>query len=334
MKKAVRVLIVVFLFGIFVYVIGPKPEKPEFNPELEELNVSLDNLDQFIQVKEADLPVKPGNESKVVWQDNELKYKTKHCLLYLHGFSASGFEGDPTHVNFARHFQANAYIPRLASHGLDVPDPLLDMTPDRLYESAKEALQIANLLGEKVIVMGTSTGGTLALKLAADFPELMAGLILMSPNIRINNPAAFLLSKPWGLQIARQSNGGIYRQTNEDLNAEECNYWNCFYRMEATVYLQQLVASTMHGELFRKVEKPLFLAYYYQDEEHQDDVVRVDAMLNMFDQLGTPEALKRKQAFNAGTHVIGSGMFSKTRDEVEQACIDFASEVLEMNPSN
>ncbi len=330
MNKFLRALIVLFLFATFVYMVGPKPDKPEFNPELKELNVSLEELENFIQKKEANLPVKPGNESKVVWHDDQSKIQTKYCLLYLHGFSASGFEGSPTHQNFARHFQINAYIPRLASHGLEVTDPLLDMTPDRLYESAKEALQIANLLGEKVIIMSTSTGGTLSLKLAADFPELMEGLILLSPNIRINNPAAFLLSKPWGLQIGRKSVGGIYRYTNEDLKDEECQYWNCFYRMEAAVYLQQLIESTMHKKLFEKVEKPLFLAYYFQDEEHQDDVVRVDAMLKMYDQLGTPESFKRKQAFDAGTHVIGSRMFSKAQAKVEQACIDFAEDILGM----
>ncbi len=330
MSKILRVVIVFVLFAAFVYLVGPKPDQPEFNPELKELNVSLDELEDFIQQKEANLPVKPGNESKVVWHDDQLKNQTSYCLLYLHGFSASGFEGNPTHLNFARHFQANAYIPRLASHGLDVPDPLLDMTPDRLYESAKEALQVANLLGKKVIIMSTSTGGTLSLKLATEFPELMEGLILLSPNIRINNPAAFLLSKPWGLQIGRKSIGGIYRYTNDDLNDEECKYWNCFYRMEAAVYLQQLVESTMQRKLFEKVEEPVFLAYYYLDEAHQDDVVRVDAMLKMYDQLGTPESLKEKQAFNAGTHVIGNGMFSKAQAEVEQACIAFAEDVLNM----
>jgi hypothetical protein len=158
----------------------------------------------------------------------------------------------------------------------------------------------------------------------------MEGLILLSPNIRINNPAAFLLSKPWGLQIGRKSVGAIYRQTNENLEDEECRYWNCIYRMEATVYLQQLVESTMQKGLFKKVEKPVFLAYYYEDEEHQDDVVRVDAMQTMYDQLGTPESQKRKQAFDAETHVIGSGMFSKAQAEVEQACIAFAEDILGM----
>ncbi len=94
--------------------------------------------------------------------------------------------------------------------------------------------------------MSTSTGGTLALQLAADFPEYVDGLILYSPNIRINNNAAFLLSKPWGLQIGRKVAGGTHRiVTNDDFDSKVCQYWNCKYSVEAMVFLQQLVDETM-----------------------------------------------------------------------------------------
>ncbi|MFR6382415.1 MAG: alpha/beta hydrolase [Odoribacter splanchnicus] len=67
---------------------------------------------------------------------------------------------------------------------------------------------IAHKLGKKVIIMGTSTGCTLALMLAADFPVLVDALILYSPNIKIKNPMAPLLSGPWGLQISGAVHGG------------------------------------------------------------------------------------------------------------------------------
>ena len=177
--------------------------------------------------------------------------------------------------------------------------------------------------------MGTSTGGTLALKLASEFPELMDGLILLSPNIAINNPAAFLLSKPWGLQIAHYAFKGNYRVSNADIASVNCQYWNCKYRIEATVYLQQLVEATMNKETFSKVDKPVFLAYYYKDEKHQDPIVKVDAMLKMYDQLKTSPSKKQKQAFpNAGTHVIGCILFSGAWKEVETASYQFAEEKL------
>ncbi len=328
MKRSLRFSIIFAALLVIFVLSGPKPPKPAMDHTLPEINVEIDQLEPDIREKERRLPVKPGNESKIIWENDSLKTKTAFCLLYLHGFSASGYEGYPTHVHVARHFHANAYIPRLASHGLDVPGPLLDMTPDSLYNSAKEALQIARKLGDQVIIMSTSTGGTLSLKLAAEFPNQVAGLLMLSPNIRINNPSAFLLSGHWGLQIARAFYNGKYRHLKEDLSDPECRYWNCFYRLEAVVYLQQLLDATMTKALFKRVKAPVFLAYYYQDEAHQDQTVRVDAMLKMFGQLGTPDTLKQKQAFNAGTHVIGCELFSKVQPQVEQACIRFAEKVV------
>ena len=51
--------------------------------------------------------------------------------------------------------------------------------------------------------MGTSTGGTQALQLAAAYPNDVAALILMSPNIEINDPNAWILNNHWGLQLAQ-----------------------------------------------------------------------------------------------------------------------------------
>lgn len=334
MKRLLRLLVILTTLLVILFLSGPKPPKPLLDHSLPEIKTGIGQLEIYIRNKEGHLPVKPENESKIIWENDSLKIKTPYCLLYLHGFSASGYEGFPTHINVARYLHANAYIPRLASHGLDVSEPLLDMTPDRLYESAKEALQVARLLGDQVIVMSTSTGGTLSLKLAAEFPDQIAGLLLLSPNIRINNPSAFLLSGHWGLQIARAFFDGKYRYLTDNLNDRECRYWYCFYRLEAIVYLQQLVHATMNKKLFKRVKTPVFLAYYYQDEAHQDPTVRVDAMLNMFDQLGTPDELKQKQAFNAGTHVIGCEMFSKVQPQVEQACIDFSSQMIKMKQTS
>ncbi len=333
MKKfLLGILSLVVVLGI-VYFSGPTFPKPVLTNQLPPIQIQTSELETYLQVKESALKLKPDNESRIFWANDSLKNKTSYCLLYLHGFSASWYEGNPVHIDFARRYGMNLYIPLLASHGIDTTDPLMDMTPDRLYESAKEALVLAQSLGEKVIVMGTSTGGTLMLKLAAEFPGLIDGLILLSPNIAINNPAAFLLSKPWGLQIGRLVSKGNYRVVNTDFASEACQYWNCSYRIEAIVYLQQLVDVTMTKETFSKVQMPVFLGYYYKDQEHQDQTVRVDAMLKMFDQLGTPENLKQKVAFpEAGDHVIGGKTYSKSIPEVEKASYAFAEEKLGLIP--
>jgi pimeloyl-ACP methyl ester carboxylesterase len=216
----------------------------------------------------------------------------------------------------------------LDAHGIDTTEPLLSFTADGVWNSAKEAYAIGKKLGKKVILMATSTGGTLALKLAAEYPDI-AGLILLSPNIAINDSKAWILNNHWGLQIAKLV-AGKYRKA-ADTTAIYAQYWNNKYRIEATVQLEELLESTMKESTFKKVTQPVLLLYYYKDEEHQDPVVKVSAMKRMFDQLGTPEKLKRQVAVpNAGDHVIGSYIKSKDIQTVEAETEKFGMEILQL----
>lgn len=321
----------VILILVIVYLLGPRVERTELDTVLPEVSVDIEDIEQYVQNQESCYPVKPGNESKVLWGDSVAR-PTEYVLLYLHGFSASRYEGYPVTHDFVKEFRVNAYLPRLAGHGLQEEEPLLQMTPANLYNSAKEALVIAHKLGQKVIIMGTSTGCTLALMLAADYPQLVNGLILYSPNIKIKNPLAFLLSGPWGLQITRAVHGGKYAVSDDPADSEDCKYWYCRYRVEAQVYLQQLLDMRMKRKEFQKVHQPVFLGYYYQDEEHQDQTIEVKAALKMFDELGTPENQKVKIAFpEAGAHVIGCELTSKSVQEVRKQTFEFARQVLKID---
>lgn len=311
-----------------VYLCGPRLPLTAADAELPVIQVPIDSISGYVAGKESAFHTKPDNESVIVWGDS-VGRKTEYVLLYLHGFSASRYEGFPVTRDFVREFRTNAYLPRLAEHGLRDGEPLLNMTPFRLYHSAKEALVIAHTLGEKVIVMGTSTGGTLALMLAADFPELVDALVLYSPNVQIKEKAACLLSGPWGLQIGRLASGGKYRTTNDAADSETCKYWNCRYRVEAMVYLQQLLDMRMNRREFEKVKQPVFLGYYYKDKEHQDQTVEVKAALKMFDELGTPADKKMKVDFpDAGDHVIACELTSGAVQEVEKSTFEFVRNIV------
>ncbi len=327
--KYISVSLVVFVLLFFA---GPKMPAPVLNKNLPKIEGSVENYVSSIENKPG-IKIRPGCEAKIIWANDSTRQSTEYVLLYLHGFSASRHEGYPVNEDFAAHFGCNAYLARLASHGEIVENPLLDMTPQRLYESAKEALVIARQLGQKVLVMGCSTGSTLALKLASDFPELVSALILYSPNVQIKQKEAMLLSGPWGLQIAQLNYGSKFRVTKDDPNGEICKYWNCTYRAEATVYLQQLLDVTMKKELFAKIICPVFMGYYYKDEKHQDEIVEVKASLRMFGELGTPVAKKYAIAFpNAGNHVVCSDLTSGSIPEVRNETYLFAEKVLGMRP--
>ncbi len=286
-------------------------------------------LEDYIKRKESQHNVKPQNESQIVWNDSS-RDKTEYAVLYLHGFSASQMEGDPVHRQFAKDFGCNLFLARLSDHGIDTTEALLLFTADRIWNSAKEALAVSKQLGQKVIIMSTSTGSTLALKLAADYPDDAFALINLSPNIAINNGAAFLLNDPWGLQIARQVMGGKYRDKGADPD-DHGRYWNNKYRLEAAVQLQELIEETMTKETFERVTQPSLTLYYYKNEQEQDPEVRIDAMLKMHEQLGTPENMKAAVPVpDAGAHVIGSSLTSKAVPAVSREIEKFAVEKLGM----
>lgn len=326
-------LLALIVILVVVYMLGPTPDTPTLAPEFPKVNATLANLDQYVADKEkkvADL--RPDNESRVIWADPAKKEPTEYAIVYLHGFSASWMEGEPVHTQFAKKYGFNMYLPRLAGHGVGVQDAFLKLTEDELYNSAKEAIAIGQKLGKKVIVMATSTGGLLALHIAANHPEIEA-LILYSPLIRLFDPSTKLLDKPWGLQVARLAIGDKYYDFTKQSDKPRRQYWTTRYRLEGTVMLQNLVMNSMTEETFKKVKQPVFMGYYYKDEKNQDKTVSVAAMKEMYAQLGTPADKKRQVAFpKAGAHVIASKLTSNAYKRVFAETDKFAQEVLGLKP--
>lgn len=330
MKKAFKVLIAVILIGAIIYLSGPRPQHPIYNTDLPAVP-EIARLDDYVRQLESKHKIKPGNEAEIVWADSSLKQQSEYAVVYLHGYTASKEEGNPVHYHLAKSIHANLYLARLADHGIDTVAAMEYSTADRLWESAKQAYEIGKRLGKKVILVGTSTGGTLALKLAATYPEIYS-LILISPNVRINDNLAFMLNNPWGLQIARMVIGGKER-TSEEKKPEYAKYWYTSYRLESAVQLQELVETSMNKATFEKVKQPTLLLYYYKNEEEQDKTVKVSAELWMFDQLGSPAQLKTKVAIpNGGDHVLGSYITSKDIPGVEQAIDGFVQNTLRIQP--
>ncbi len=322
---------IILLVLIVVYFLGPQPSAPKYTKELPVIPAAPPALEQYISNNETKHKLKPDNEARILWLNDSLKQKTEYAVVYLHGFSASQEEGDPVHYEFAQKFGCNLFLSRLDAHGIDTTEPLANFTADGLWNSAKEAYSIGKQLGKKIILMATSTGGTLALKLAAEYPDI-AGLILLSPNIAINDPNAWLLNNNWGLQIAHLVTGE--HRTVSDTTAIYAQYWNNRYVTTSLVQLEELLESTMKESTFKKVTQPVLMLYYFKDEDNQDPVVKVSAMKRMFTQLGTPENMKRQVAIpNAGDHVLGSYIKSKDVQSVQEECEKFASEILKLTPA-
>ncbi|MBW2063689.1 MAG: alpha/beta hydrolase [Deltaproteobacteria bacterium] len=327
-KKKLLIPLLVILGLTALYVSGPSPAPPSYDNSWPVLDIPVQHLDEYLRKKEAGLPIKDDNQSRIIWAVPGRKAPTEWAMLYLHGFSASWFEGAPLHTDMASQFHMNLYIPRLAHHGLRDQEPLFHLTAESLYMSALEALSLTHKLGRKVIVMGTSTGATLGIMLAARFPDKVHALMLYSPNIRINDPFAWVLARPWGLQVARLVKGGLYNDSG-DRDPVVKRYWYTRYRLEGAVALQVLLESAMTDDTFKRVTCPVFMGYYYRDEENQDPVVKVSSMLEMFEKLGTPPRYKLKIAFpGAGVHVIACAYRSKAYRKVADSSGAFLANLL------
>ena len=151
--------------------------------------------------------------------------------------------------------------------------------------------------------------------------------ILYSPNIRLADPKSGLLSKPWGLQLARIVKGGDYHEW--DVPEDAKNYWYGKYRLESLINLQCGLENLMIKETFEKVNERSMISYYYKDEENQDDVVSVEAIKNMISGLGTSKDNLHEVIFTeVDAHALQSNYFSKDISSVKSETENYLQNIL------
>lgn len=323
-----KISLAIFVSLIILYLIGPSPKFTNANSGLPVVPETPELLEKYIAEKESNPRIKPDNQARIIWHDSS-KTKTPYSIVYLHGFRASQKEGDPTHQRIAKTFGCNLYLNRLPEHGIDTTDAFINFTADKFYANVKEALAIGKTIGDKVIIISTSTGGTGAIYLASQYPDDVYALINMSPNIEINNPTAFILNNHWGVQLAKLSSGGDYLEFVEDSITSK--YWTPKIRIESLAHLEEFVEETMTEETFSKVKTPSLTLYYYKNEEEQDPVLRVSAMQRMHQQLGTDDSLKAAYAVpTAGAHCMASELTSKDIETVYSKIEEFLTTQLKL----
>jgi esterase/lipase len=328
MKKIGIALLAILGLGTVTYLLGPKPATPTLAVPTLNLADSLQILEQQVQAFEAAEPgIRPDNQARIVWLDSTRKQKTKRVVLYIHGFSATQEEGDPVHQNLAKKFGANLYLARLAGHGVNLGDSTMQhLSSDDMVASAERALAIARKLGDEVVIVATSFGGALTLHLASKYPDLKA-IVLYSPCVKVYDPNAELLDNPWGLELGKMVNGSYVRDF-QPYNAQHKAYWSTHYHLDGVVALQNFLTHTMNAETFGRIKCPVFLGYWYKNEEEQDKVVSIPAMKEMMTQLGTPADQKTEVSFpEAGNHVLASYVLSKDYARVEGETVKFLEKI-------
>lgn len=329
--KVLKYVGILFLIMGIGYAIGPRVHYATPTLLDTDIDISIDDLDAYVAAQEAKISdIKPDNQARIIWANDSVHQKTAYSVVYIHGFSASQEEGDPVHTDFAKRYGFNLYLPRLEDHGRVDSNSFVNLTPENYLQSAEDAIDIAKKLGDKVIIMSCSTGGTLAAILVAAGEDIHS-MILYSPNIDIYDPKSALLVYPWGKQITKMVMGGDYSRLT--YKEQQAKYWNEIYHTNALFAMKDMINHYMTEEEFAKIKIPVFLGYYYKDEEHQDKVVSVARMHDFFNQIGTPAAQKRMIAFpTTGHHVVSSYVVSDDIESVERETFKWADEVLGLQP--
>jgi esterase/lipase len=322
-KSGLTALFLLITISIAVAYLTDQPHLVNLSATYDTTFNTIADVEKWIDEEPLRYPkLKSSAQSEIVWADTSNRVKTPYSIVYIHGFSASKDEGNPVHRNIAKELGMNLYLCRLPQHGLNDTNAFLKLEANDMIATAAQAVDIGKLLGEKVILMGTSTGGTLSLIQAAQRDDIEA-LILYSPLIDFFDDRTEVFSLPHGTSLAKQILGDDYVRGSKQTELESA-IWYQDYNIEGLESLANLVEKGLSPELFAKIKQPLFLGYYYKDEEHQDKTVSVAAMLKMFDQIGTPTQQKIKKVYpESGAHVICSDLKSSSVDEVITDTISF-----------
>ncbi|UIX81583.1 alpha/beta hydrolase [Xylella fastidiosa] len=308
-------------FGL-VFVLGPRTSTalPPIVP------VSVPNhpntLTQWLVQREgAAGQLRSDTQAHIVWADPLHPARAGCAMVYLHGFTASQGEGAPLHVKLARAFGCNLYLPRFPGHGLQAMDALRGIDAVQLRQAAAEAVAVARVLGERVVVIGTSMGGALATQVVAADPAQVQTLVLWSPLVRERDERLRVFGWPWGSQFVlwvKNSGDPVMR------SSAKSPYWAGGAHLDGYRALYALSRGGMVPSMYAQIRVPVFVGYYYRDAHHQDTVVSVDAIRTMFTQLGTPPAQRQLLAFaQAGDHVIASPLRSNAAPQVFMATCRF-----------
>lgn len=232
-------------------VLGPRARMDSRLPERRlALPPELSALPAWLAASEATAgPLRPKTEKTIFWVDPTAPAKTEFVVVYLHGFSATRQETAPYPDLLARKLHANLFYTRLTGHGQTGVELGRATANDWLGDVA-EAMAVARVLGKRTILVGTSTGATLALWWAATQPadELQA-LVLISPNFLPRDERARFALWPWGRQVARIVTGGEIPW--EPANEVAGRFWTTTWSSDVLVEMLTLTRAVEELDLGR-----------------------------------------------------------------------------------
>ncbi|MDU9004811.1 alpha/beta hydrolase [Sedimentitalea todarodis] len=249
--------------------------------------------------------ITPGTEKRVVWA-GQRETRTPISVLYVHGFSATSEEIRPVPDRVAHALGANLVFTRLRGHGRGGDAMGKATVADWMHDLA-EGVAAARAVGERVVIMATSTGATLAAAAAVDHALALdvAAMVFVSPNFGLHDPASVLLTLPavrwWGPLVAGDT------QSFQPQNDKHALYWTNSYPTVALLPMAALVKAVTALD-FSHVQVPAL--FYLSDD---DSVVRPDISRSIAADWGGPAtilAVTMGTGDDPSSHVIAGDILS------------------------
>ena len=258
----------------------------------------------------------PDTESRIVWADGEAR--TSWSVVNLHGFSATRQETAPLAETVASMLNANLYEARLTGHGR-VEQPLAGVRAEDWLQDAADALASGAAIGDKIVVIGTSTGATLAAAmLDHELAKHIDTLVMISPNFEPRDPGARWLTRPAGPLLARLAVGDTRCWEPRDELQER--FWSTCYPTAAAVEMMRLVD---RANRLLPADIPQRLLMFYS---RGDMVISPKAALDVFNATASPQkaAMEITDSEDPSQHVLAGDILSPTTTQtVADAIVSF-----------
>lgn len=274
MRKLVYGLVLLGALIALAFGFGPRvaaDTKITFDP----ISIGADT-DAYLAKSEAALAgIRDGMQKEIVWAFPASKAKTPIAIVYIHGFSATKGEVRPVPDLVAKALGANLFLTRLHGHGQDGAAMASASVNDWVNDMA-EALAIGHMLGEKVIVMGTSMGGGLATWAAGD-PALsnqIDALVLISPNYGVQASGSFILTLPFGEQLANLIAGK--ERSFVPVNALHAKFWTPVYPTKSVLPMAALTRLAANEQV-EQIKQPALFIYSETDKVVQPALTKAIA---------------------------------------------------------
>ena len=237
------------------------------DPPLAGPSFALSQIEHRITMAESQITdIRPGLEKSIIWAGAPHQ-RTRYAIVYIHGFSASKEELRPVPDRIAAALGANIFYTRLTGHGRTA-EAMREASVAAWMKDLAETFQIGSMIGDKVIIISCSTGGTLVAAGMARgiFSEKLISTVFFAPNFGVQDRMAALLTWPLARYWAPLIGGEM--QTNTPRNQLHARYWTTSYPTISLIPMMQLIDMVDNADLRTSTVPALF--YFSPDDKVVD----------------------------------------------------------------